>query len=89
MDNDEEYSSYEEDGEEDGDEEYENEEDDEEDEQYSSDEEEKEKVIDRELEWDDTSIEIKDKRIQKANILSNSKHLSNKSLVGNDFNNFV
>lgn len=88
MDNDEEYSSYEEDGEEDGDEEYENEEDDEEDEQYSSDEEEKEKVIDRELEWDDTSIEIKDKRIQKANILSNSKHLSNKS-VGNDFNNFV
>lgn len=90
MDHDEEYSSYEEDGDEDGDEDDENEEYEDEEEQYSSEEEEQEKVvIDRELEWDDTSIEIKDKRLQKNNILSNSKHLGNKSLIGNDFNNFV
>lgn len=88
LEDDEEYSSYEEgDEEEEDDEEEDDEEEDqeyEEDEHYSSDEELQEKVINRELEWDDTAIEIKEK--QKN--LSNKSNKRASSSV-NDFNKFV
>jgi hypothetical protein len=74
-DDEEEYSSYdEEEDEEDEDEDY--------DQQSSSDDQERKEVkltVDRELEWDDTSIEIKDKRLQKVKSSNSSNKIARSS----------
>lgn len=77
LEDDEEYSSYDEhEGEEDDDDDDDREDHEGEDyEDYSSDEDEQEKIVERDLEWDDTSIEIKDKH----------KISSNKRVSSNDF----
>ena len=82
----EEYSSYDEDEEEE-----EEEEDEDYDQQSSSDDQERKEVkltVDRELEWDDTSIEIKDKRLQKVKSSNSSNKIARSSSV-NFSNKFV